>query len=235
MANDAKITFVKDLRPGFKNINLIFIVLDIGNPTKTKDGHDVRSIKVADRTGAINLSIWDELGEAIQSGDIIRLTKGYASLFRGCLTVYTGTSGKIQKLGEFCMTFSELPNMSEPNAEFLAQQKVNLQDQRSNSPTSNQQSNQNHPVSTSQNVPPHTQSGPHPHYQGPRAHLQSSLLNRQTSNGGQQIHDPSQGQMGNAPRGFRPTRGMPSGRGRGMTPGNGMRGMNMDRGRGRKK
>ncbi|XP_071941985.1 SOSS complex subunit B1-like [Antedon mediterranea] len=235
MANDPKITYnnVKDLRPGLKNINMIFIVLDIGNPTKTKDGHDVRSIKVADRTGAINLSVWDELGEAIQSGDIIRLTKGYASLFRGSLTVYTGTSGKIQKLGEFCMTFSEVPNMSEPNSEFIAQQKVNLQDQRSNSPTSTQPPNTlaNHPVTSAQNVPPHTQTATHSHHQGPRGNLPPNLINRQTSNGGgQQGHDPVQG-MGMGPRGFRPTRGMAGGRGRG----NGMRGMNMDRGRGRKR
>lgn len=50
--------------------------------TKTKDGHEVRSCKVADKTGSITISVWDELGGLIQAGDIIRLTKGYV-IWRG--------------------------------------------------------------------------------------------------------------------------------------------------------
>ena len=53
------------------------VVLSTGNPSKTKDGHQVRSVKVSDKTGAINMSVWDDLGEVMQPGDIIRLTKGY--------------------------------------------------------------------------------------------------------------------------------------------------------------
>lgn len=130
-----KMTHVKELRPGLKNLNMRFVVLDIGNPSKTKDGHQVRSVKVSDKTGSINMSVWDDLGEVLQCGDIVRLTKGYATLFRGCLTLYSGTGGKLHKVGEFCMVFAEFPNMSEPNPEFLAQQKISQQDQRSNSPT----------------------------------------------------------------------------------------------------
>jgi len=37
----------------------------------------------------------------------------YASIWKGSLTLYTGKGGEIQKVGEFCMSFSELPNMSE--------------------------------------------------------------------------------------------------------------------------
>lgn len=47
-----------------------------GAPTRTRDGHDVRSVKVADKTGSINISIWDETGDLLQTGDICRLTKG---------------------------------------------------------------------------------------------------------------------------------------------------------------
>lgn len=42
--------FVKDLEPNMKNINLNVIVLDIGKPSQTKDGHEVRNIRVADKT-----------------------------------------------------------------------------------------------------------------------------------------------------------------------------------------
>ncbi|XP_064354725.1 SOSS complex subunit B1 isoform X2 [Dromaius novaehollandiae] len=91
-------TFVKDIKPGLKNLNLIFIVLETGRVTKTKDGHEVRTCKVADKTGSINISVWDDVGNLIQPGDIIRLTKG------------------------FCMVYSEVPNFSEPNPEYAAQQ-----------------------------------------------------------------------------------------------------------------
>lgn len=47
-----------------------------GRVTKTKDGHEVRTCKVADKTGSINISVWDDVGNLIQPGDIIRLTKG---------------------------------------------------------------------------------------------------------------------------------------------------------------
>ncbi|XP_072775837.1 SOSS complex subunit B1 isoform X3 [Taeniopygia guttata] len=91
-------TLVKDVKPGLKNLNLIFIVLETGRVTKTKDGHEVRTCKVADKSGSINISVWDDVGNLIQPGDIIRLTKG------------------------FCMVYSEVPNFSEPNPEYVAQQ-----------------------------------------------------------------------------------------------------------------
>lgn len=47
-----------------------------GRVTKTKDGHEVRSCKVADKSGSIAISVWDELGSLIQAGDIIKLTRG---------------------------------------------------------------------------------------------------------------------------------------------------------------
>ncbi len=45
--------------------------------SKTKDGHEVRSCKVADRTGSITISVWDQVGSLIQTGDIIRLNRGW--------------------------------------------------------------------------------------------------------------------------------------------------------------
>ncbi|XP_048856267.1 SOSS complex subunit B1 isoform X2 [Brienomyrus brachyistius] len=131
-------THVKDIKPGLKNLNVIFIVLETGRVTKTKDGHEVRTCKVADKTGSISISVWDEVGGLIQTGDIIRLTKGYASVFKGCLTLYTGRGGELQKIGEFCMVYSEVPNFSEPNPEYLAlTNKTALNDQSSTALSNN--------------------------------------------------------------------------------------------------
>ncbi|CAG5013209.1 unnamed protein product [Parnassius apollo] len=97
-----------------KNINSIFIVLEVGPVTLTKEAREVRTLRVADATASVNLSVWDEPGALLQPGDIIRLTRGYASLWRSALTLYSGKSGDIQKVGEFCMLFNEQVNMSEP-------------------------------------------------------------------------------------------------------------------------
>ncbi|KAI9588188.1 hypothetical protein GQX74_004034 [Glossina fuscipes] len=105
---------IKDIKPGLKNINVIFIVLEIGTTTVTKENREVRNFKVGDHTACINVSIWDEPGKLISPGDIIKLTKGYASIFRHCLTLYSGKNGDVYKIGEFCMTFNEALNMSEP-------------------------------------------------------------------------------------------------------------------------
>ncbi|MXQ79120.1 hypothetical protein E5288_WYG000434 [Bos mutus] len=101
--------FIKDIKPGLKNLNVVFIVLEIGRVTKTKDGHEVRSCKVADKTGSITISVWDEIGGLIQPGDIIRLTRGYASMWKGCLTLYTGRGGELQKIGELVSEFTPVP------------------------------------------------------------------------------------------------------------------------------
>ncbi|XP_024874185.1 SOSS complex subunit B homolog [Temnothorax curvispinosus] len=116
---------IKDIRAGQKNINVVFIVLDpVGHPTITKENREVRTFKVADSTACMNVSIWDEPGQLLMPGDIVRLTKGYASVWRQCLTLYSGKNGDIQKIGEFCMVINEQVNMSDPNP-MLSQQLVN--------------------------------------------------------------------------------------------------------------
>ena len=81
----------------------------------------MRTVKVADRTGMANLTVWNEIGKALQQGDIIRMSKGYTSMFKNSLTIYSTKNGEFVKIGDFCMIFSETPNMSEPNPELAAQ------------------------------------------------------------------------------------------------------------------
>lgn len=109
---------IKDMRAGQKNINVTFIVLEVSHPTVTKENREVRTFKVADPTGCINASIWDEAGQLLVPGDIVKLTKGYVSIWRNCLTLYTSKGGDLQKINEFCMVFNEQLNMSEPSQVF---------------------------------------------------------------------------------------------------------------------
>ncbi|EHB08959.1 SOSS complex subunit B2 [Heterocephalus glaber] len=68
--------FVKDIKPGQKNVNVVFIVLETGRVTETKEGREVRPRTVADKTGSIAVSVWDDIGGLTQPGDIIQLTRG---------------------------------------------------------------------------------------------------------------------------------------------------------------
>jgi len=103
------------------NLNLHVIILEIGRPNTVKDNQEVRTVKVADKSGMVNLSLWNEPGKVLQTGDIIKLSRAYTGMFKTMLTVYTTKFGDFFKVGDFCMQFSEQPNMSEPNPEMAAQ------------------------------------------------------------------------------------------------------------------
>jgi hypothetical protein len=74
-------TKVADIRPYMKGVNVHFIVLEKVSVTKTKEDHTVNQYLVADPSGAIILSVWDEPGELLQPGDIIQLRQGYVIIF----------------------------------------------------------------------------------------------------------------------------------------------------------
>ncbi|KAF6212358.1 hypothetical protein GE061_012880 [Apolygus lucorum] len=110
---------IKDIRQGMKNLVMTVIVLDIGPAVQVKE-REVRTLKVADGTACINLSLWGDAGNHIVPGDIIRLSKAHVNVYRNCVTLLNGKACEIDKVGEFCMVFNEQLNMSEPNLELSA-------------------------------------------------------------------------------------------------------------------
>ncbi|XP_029815455.1 SOSS complex subunit B2 [Manacus vitellinus] len=60
----------------------------------------------------------------IETASLLLSLARYASLWKGCLTLYTGRGGELHKIGEFCMVYSEVPNYSEPNSEHIGQNKL---------------------------------------------------------------------------------------------------------------
>ncbi|KAL4706137.1 hypothetical protein ACJJTC_013602 [Scirpophaga incertulas] len=108
-------TAIEELREGMTNLHMKFIVLDIGAPTTEEDGRTVRILRVADPSACVNLAVWDEPGELLQEGDIVRLTRGYAALWHGSLALFVSKEGDLQKVGEYCLLFNDSVNMSEPS------------------------------------------------------------------------------------------------------------------------
>ena len=61
-------------------MSLVFL-FSVGTTNQTKDGSTVRKCRVGDRTGSVFFSLWNEQAEAIEAGDILKLTRGLISLF----------------------------------------------------------------------------------------------------------------------------------------------------------
>ena len=67
---------------------------------KTKDGeaHRVVDVHVGDRTGRMLLSLWDEKIEQVQEGDLIDITDGYVTRFRGRYRLNIGGYGGLERV-----------------------------------------------------------------------------------------------------------------------------------------
>ena len=100
------------LRPGDKIINTLFIVLEKQRTTQTKEGNTVHHIVIADNTAKMNASLFDNYGELVMPGDIVRLTGGYCAIYQQASTLYAGKHGKIERIGEFCFPFTDKQDQS---------------------------------------------------------------------------------------------------------------------------
>ncbi|CAI5487358.1 unnamed protein product [Closterium sp. Naga37s-1] len=67
---------------------------------------------VADGTAAVHMQLWGAEVDALQPGDIVRLTSGIFSFHKSNLVLRAGKKGALEKIGEFTMLFVEAPNMS---------------------------------------------------------------------------------------------------------------------------
>lgn len=110
---------VKDIVPAAQNnISTQFILLEKGKQTTTTtmttECHNKACLAlVADETAAVHFQFWGDECDAFEPGDIMRLSNGIFSYSRNNLVLRAGKRGKVEKVGEFTMTFVETPNMSE--------------------------------------------------------------------------------------------------------------------------
>lgn len=117
--NGGRFLYIKDLEPNQKAVNLHVIVLEVTRPNTTKDGNEVRTVRIADKTGSINLSVWNEHGSVLRDGDILRLNGCFTQVWKNSLQVKISNKGQIIKCGEFMMTFNESLDMSVLSPEIL--------------------------------------------------------------------------------------------------------------------
>eukprot|EP00735_Rhodelphis_limneticus_P013785 TRINITY_DN7739_c0_g1::TRINITY_DN7739_c0_g1_i1::g.8350::m.8350 TRINITY_DN7739_c0_g1::TRINITY_DN7739_c0_g1_i1::g.8350 ORF type:complete len:145 (-),score=-8.98,sp/Q66K94/SOSB1_XENTR/44.76/1e-23,tRNA_anti-codon/PF01336.20/0.069,ATP-synt_J/PF04911.7/0.092 TRINITY_DN7739_c0_g1_i1:341-775(-) len=109
---DRDFTQIFDLRPGQKSVNVRFIVLEKGEKKRTKDGHMVAEALVADHSGCVQMSLWDDLIDQISPSEIFKLMGGRAVLFKNSLMLSMSKTSVLQRVGEFTLVFKEDVNMS---------------------------------------------------------------------------------------------------------------------------
>lgn len=77
---------------------------------KTQDGkeHRVVDVGVGDRTGRISLSLWDEMVDTVDTGDLIDIDNAYITSFKGKLFLNVGKFGNLEKVED-----DEFPEVEE--------------------------------------------------------------------------------------------------------------------------
>lgn len=76
---DLTLTRIIDLRPFTKGVSCRFIVIaHMDEPVSTREGGYVFTYVVADESACIVVCLWNEVGQAVNIGDIILITAGYA-------------------------------------------------------------------------------------------------------------------------------------------------------------
>jgi replication factor A1 len=90
---------INELQPRQGKVELQAKVIDKGEPrTFEKFGKEgkVCNAKIKDDTGEVVLSLWNEQVEQVNVGDIIKISNGYVSEFKGEMQLSTGKFGNLE-------------------------------------------------------------------------------------------------------------------------------------------
>ncbi len=94
---------IGDLKPGMRNVSVDFKVLEIGEKREVtsrydSSSHSVTEAKIADETGNVLLTLWDQTIDEVEAEKTYRLENGYTNLFKGHLRLNVGRYGKLESI-----------------------------------------------------------------------------------------------------------------------------------------
>lgn len=92
---------ISDLRPGMRNVSLKAKIISVSEPrtVETRMGPArVADATIQDETGTVKVSLWDDQIDRFSVGDVITISNGYTTTFRGETRVNVGRYGKISKV-----------------------------------------------------------------------------------------------------------------------------------------
>jgi len=81
-------TAIKDLQDGMKRVSVEAKVVDKGDPR-------IVDAIVADETGSVKLTLWNEQIDQINVGDNIKIENGYVTSFKSEIQLNVGKFGKL--------------------------------------------------------------------------------------------------------------------------------------------
>lgn len=114
-------TKIKDLTPQSKRVDVLAKCLDVSEPKdipgKFGNTRKVAEATVADETGAIILSLWDNQIGSIAKDDVLAIKNGYVSLVRGHMRLNVGKYGQLEKSEKPLESTSTELNMSDKEYE----------------------------------------------------------------------------------------------------------------------
>lgn len=111
---------VKDMTESSKNVNATLKVIEIGEVKDIKSQYGdkrVCEVKVADGTGSILLSLWDDQIGKIAAGDSISIQNGYISVVRNSMRLNIGKYGKMLLSEEAVVDVNTELNMSDKHVD----------------------------------------------------------------------------------------------------------------------
>lgn len=101
MEETKELTKIADLTPESKSVNVIAKVLSVGEPKEIPSrfgpSRRVAEVPIADDTGTVVLSLWQDQIGSVAEGDTIQIENGYVSLVKGHIRVNVGKYGKLVK------------------------------------------------------------------------------------------------------------------------------------------
>ena len=94
---------IKDLRNGMKRVDVEAQVTEKGNPrevmSRFKDEtYTVADAVIADESGSIKLTLWNEQIDQVNVNDKIKIENGYVTSFKGEIQLNAGKYGKLTVL-----------------------------------------------------------------------------------------------------------------------------------------
>ncbi len=91
---------IKDLNDGMKRVSVEGKVVEKGDPREVKSRYKDETYRIvdaviADESGSIKLTLWNEQIEQVNVGDNVKIENGYVTSFKGEVQLNVGKFGKL--------------------------------------------------------------------------------------------------------------------------------------------
>ncbi|HSV50115.1 MAG TPA: OB-fold nucleic acid binding domain-containing protein [Candidatus Acidoferrales bacterium] len=93
-------TDIKDLQDGMKRVSVDAKVVEKGDAREVKsrfkdETYRIVDAVIADETGSVKLTLWNEQIEQVNVGDNVKVENGYVTSFKGEIQLNVGKFGKL--------------------------------------------------------------------------------------------------------------------------------------------